>query len=412
MARDRRVVVTGIGLVTAVGIGEDAVWASLLAGRGGVARIQSFDATANHIAHGAEVDVAALNACQDARMHKADRSLRFALEASRQALAQAGRLPQDAGGPQAVASLWGSGAGPTESLEFAHDRYVAKGPAGMKPSTVPKCMANMTAAGVSIHFQLTGTNQVIVAACTSSTNAVGVGMRMIRHGYADAVLCGGVDTPITPFYFSLWNNLGVFSQNAEPGRAVRPFDLSRDGTLLGEGAGAVLLESLESATRRSVRPRGEILGYGESSDATHITAPSSAGQAVAIRRALDDAGVTAEEVGYINAHGTGTRANDTAESAAIHEAFGAVSSGIPVGAMKSFLGHTLGASGIIELAASIMALERGIAPPNLNLDQPDPACGLALIGEEARPLSSGIAIKNSFGFGGGNAVLVLRQLKS
>jgi len=412
MAANKRVVVTGLGLVTSIGIGEAEVWDNLMAGNGGFQRLRTFDPSEHRVQHGAEVDLAALDSRQHGRMRKFDRTLRFALEASQQALEQASRLPDEDRVPQAVASVWGSGIGPVESIESAHDRFVAKGPSGIRPSAVPNIMSNRISAGVSIHFQLTGTNQVVVSACTSSTNALGTAFRMVRHGYADAVICGGVEATFTPFYYGIWNNLGVLSKHPDPSRAVRPFDAERDGMLLGEGAAVLFLESLESAERRRVRPRAEIVGYGESSDATHITAPSANGQAAAIREALGDAGLGPDEIGYINAHGTGTKANDTTESAAIRAALGAAGARIPVGAMKSFFGHTLGASGVIEIASSIMALERGIAPPNRNLDQPDPECDLTLIGKEPHPLSSGVAIKNSFGFGGGNAVVVLRRFET
>jgi 3-oxoacyl-[acyl-carrier-protein] synthase II len=269
-------------------------------------------------------------------------------------------------------------------------------------------MANSISAGVSIEFQLLGTNHVVVSACTSSTNAIGQAFRAIRHGYAEAVLVGGVDAFFDPFYYGVWNNLGVLSTIADPERAVRPFDSERTGTLLGEGAGALLLESFATAARRGVRPRGEILGYGESSDATHVTSPDVNGQVRAIRRAVESAGVAPEDIGYINAHGTGTAANDVTESLSIVAALGDVGARIPVGAMKSYFGHTLGASGAIELVATLLALEAGVAPPNRNLEQPDPQCRIELVGSAPRRLSSRMAIKNSFGFGGGNGVLVLR----
>jgi 3-oxoacyl-[acyl-carrier-protein] synthase II len=414
MSDNQRVVVTGLGLVTAIGCDESTVWANLLAGRTGIRKIRNFDLANNAVQIGAEIDTAAMDAALPPVMRRADRSLKFALEATRQALAQAGRLsaPGTEPVPQSVASVWGCGVGPADSLHQAGKRFAEKGPAGMRPSTVPNCMANMISAGISIQYQLTGSNYVIVSACTSSTNALGVAFRMIRHGYADAVLCGGVDTPFDPFYYAMWNNLGVFSTIAEPERALRPFAADRAGTVLGEGAGVLLLESLASVQRRGARIRGEVLGYGETSDATHITGPSATGQAAAIRAALTDAQIQAPEIGYINAHGTGTDANDSTETQAIRGAFGDGGPTPLVGATKSFFGHTLGASGTIEIIGTLLALENRIAPPNLNLDQPDPACKVSLVGREPAPLTTDIAIKNSFGFGGGNAVAVLRRWTS
>jgi len=280
----------------------------------------------------------------------------------------------------------------------------------MRPSTVPNGMANTVSATLSIEFKLRGANYTLVSACTSATNAIGVACRMVREGHAEAVLCGGTDSSFDPFYYSMWNNLGVFSPLPDPLRALRPFAADRAGTLLGEGAGALLVESFASARRRGVRVRGEIVGYGESSDATHLTGPSPTGQAAAIRSALADAQVRPAEVAYLNAHGTGTEANDATEAEAIRLALGDAADAIPVGAMKSYFGHTLGASGAIETIATLLALERRVAPRNLNLDLPDPACRLQLIGGSPRPLAGTVALKNSFGFGGGNGVLVLRAI--
>lgn len=405
----RRVVVTGFGLVSAIGSDEATVWANLLAGQGGVVAVRGHDLSKSAVKNGAEVDFTAAEARLPSSLRRADRCLKFGFEAARQALDAAGRLvwpPQD---EQELASIWGSGAGQTEALENAHERYFAKGPRGMRPSTIPNSMANSLSSHLSIAFRLTGTNYVVASACTSSTNALGIGYRMIRDGHADAVLCGGADTTFNGFQYACWENLGVLSTIPEPERALRPFAADRAGTLLGEGAGAIVLESLETALRREVRIRGEIVGYGESSDAGHITGPSVAGQAKAIRAALASAGLEPAAIGYVSAHGTGTEANDATESAAIREAFGAVADFVPVGATKSYFGHTLGASGTIETIAALLALEHGVAPPNLNLDTPDPACPVRLIGARPEPLASAYALKNSFGFGGGNAVLALRR---
>jgi 3-oxoacyl-[acyl-carrier-protein] synthase II len=409
MSSQRRVVATGFGLVTAAGNDEASVWSSLLAGRTGVARIKHHDLTGNHVLNGAEIDAGALEAALPPGLRRADRCLKFAFEASRQALAGAGRLVWPPQATQDIGSIWGCGAGQTEVLQNAHKTFFEKGPKGMRPSTIPNGMANALAANISITFQLSGTNYVIASACTSATNAMGVAFRMIREGHADAVLCGGADTPFNPFHYACWNNLGVLSRIPEPERALRPFAADRAGTLLGEGAGAVLLESLESAQARGARIRGEIVGYGESSDATHITGPSVAGQAKAIRAALASAALEPAAIGYINTHGTGTDANDATESEAIREAMGAAADAIPVGATKSYFGHTLGASGAIEAIGTWLALEHGLIPPNLNLDTPDPACRLKLAGAQPEPLTSPYAMKNSFGFGGGNAVLILKR---
>jgi 3-oxoacyl-[acyl-carrier-protein] synthase II len=402
----QRVVVTGIGMVTAIGNDEASFWSSLLAGRSGVRTVRNHDLSANPVKNGAEVDDAAIEGGLPHDFRRADPSLKFAYEASRQALAEAGRLSSQ---PQEIGSIWGCGTGQSEKLQAAYRIFFDKGPKGMRPSTVTTCMANSLASNLSISFQLTGPNYVITSACASASNAIGVAFRMISEGHSDAVLCGGADTPFNPFIYGTWTNIGVLSTDAEPGRALRPFAADRAGTLLGEGAGALLLESLEGASRRGARIRGEIVGYGESSDATHITRPSVVGQARAIRAALASAALDPKSVGYINAHGTGTVSNDATEALAIREAMGDATDGIPVGAMKSYFGHTLGASGAIEAIGALLALERRVAPPNLNLESPDPACPVHLIGSSPRAIATDYAIKNSFGFGGGNAVLVLRR---
>jgi 3-oxoacyl-[acyl-carrier-protein] synthase II len=408
MGADRRVVVTGLGLVTASGQDEKTFWANLLAGRTGLATLRSFDTT-DLVPNGGEVDCEPLDARQSGKLRKADRTVRFALDASQQALTQAGRLPEPPYPPQEIATVWGSAYGPCGTVHEIYDRFFDKGVAGLRPSSVPNGMMNSVSANVSLHLGLTGTNQVIASACSSSTNAIGQGFRMVRHGYADAVLCGGAEAPLDRFNYGVWRNLGVLSTLPEPERALRPFDSDRDGTLLGEGAAVLLLETLESAERRGVRIRGEIIGYGESSDATHITSPSVAGQARAIELALDDAGVGPDAVGYVNAHATATLANDVTEAASIRQALGDAADDVPVGALKSYCGHTLGASGAIESIATLLALEARVAPPNLNLDRPDPECRIRLVGNKPLDLERDVALKNSFGFGGGNGVLVFRR---
>lgn len=414
-AAGHRVLVTGLGLVSAIGSDRETAWRSLVGGRTGIGELRGFDVSGNTVTFGAAVDATFLDERQKGRLRRADRTLRFAVEAARQALTEAGWIGAEesddgvAAGRTVlpIANLWGCGVGPAGHLAEFHRRFAEKGPQGMRPSTVPDGMANSISAGVSIRFGLGGTNQVVVSACTSSTNAIGQGFRAVRHGYADAVLCGGVDSFFDPFDYGVWNNLGVLSTLPDPATALRPFDAGRAGTLLGEGAGALLLESAESAANRGAAVRGEVLGYGESSDATHITSPDVGGQVRAIRAALADAGVEPEELVYVNAHGTATESNDVTECRSIREALGAAADRVPVGAMKSYFGHTLGASGALEAVGTLLALEHGTAPPNLNLETPDPLCAVRLIGDEPLALGAGPAMKNSFGFGGGNGVLVL-----
>lgn len=406
MMNRQRVVVTGLGVVTAIGCDEPSFWASLLSGRSGIRKVTQHDLSQNPVKNGADVDARAIDANLPFEMRRADRCLRFAFEASRQALAGAGRLTSL---PQSVGSIWGCGTGQAEKIQSAYRIFFEKGPKGMRPSTLTACMASSLSSNLSISFQLTGPNYVIASACTSSSNAIGVAFRMINDGHADAVLCGGADTPFDPFVYGTWTNIGLLSIDPDPARGLRPFAADRIGTLIGEGAAALVLESLESAQRRGARIRGEIAGYGESSDGTHITRPSVAGQSHAIRAALDSAAVDPRSIGYINAHGTGTVSNDTTEAMAIREAMGESADRIPVGAMKPYFGHTLGASGAMETVATLLALEHQVAPRNLNMENPDPACPIRLIGDAPCALATDYVVKNSFGFGGGNAVLVLRR---
>jgi 3-oxoacyl-[acyl-carrier-protein] synthase II len=409
MGELRRVVVTGIGVVTAVGTDEASLWDGMMAGRSGIAPIRAFDASDYKVGIAAEIDNEPLDAALEARgWRKSDRALDIVIEAAGQALGQAGLLADGPPFPeQEITTIIGSGVGPAYSLYTAFNGFTNKGLRGLRPTTVPRCMANTFSAGISIHYNLTGANYVVVSACTSSTNAIGDAFRKIREGHADVVLCGGTDAFFDPFYYGTWNNLGVLSKNPDPARAYRPFDTDRDGCLLGEGAGVLILESQQHAAERGARIRGEVLGYGESSDATHITSPSVQGQARAIRGAIESAGVEPADIGYVNAHGTATRANDECECQSIRLALGDATDDIPVGANKSYFGHTLGAAGVIETIVTLLGLENGRVPANLNLDNPDPACDVRLVGGEPLEIDAAVAMKNSFGFGGGNGVLIL-----
>ncbi len=407
----RRVAVTGMGIVSPCGLDEQAFWDRLVTGKGGVRRVQAFDPAAFKSQNGAEVDSAALATALAARGWRAqERCVDMALLASAQALEQAGWLtPGVPPEPQPVATIFGTGFGPAYAVSEAWNTVIVKGLRWVRPTTVPRIIVNAIPAQVSMQFRLTGAHYAVVAACSSSTIAIGQGWRMIRDGYADQVLCGGVDSLFVPAIYAAWNNLGAMSRNPDPVRAARPFDLERDGFVMGEGAGAVLLESFDAARARGARIRGEIAGYGESSDAQHITQPSVEGQMNVMRNALASAGVTPAQIAYINAHGTGTKANDQTESESIRAVFGAALDRALVGSNKSFFGHAMGASGVMETIASLLSLENGRIPPNLNLEHPDPACQVRLMGASAEPLRGEYAMKNSFGFGGSNAVLILRH---
>lgn len=406
---NKRVAITGMGIVSALGIDEDSVWSRLLEGKSGIDHLQSLDTSKLKVGIGAEVPPGLVeDALKPLGRRPTDRALDMAIVASAQALFQAKLI--SGSGPfdnQDVSVIVGTGTGSAQSHNQAYNILFEKGSHNLRPTTVPRCMYNAISAGVSLQFRLTGTNYVIVSACTSATNAIGTAFRMIRHGYADRVLCGGADGFFDPFSFGAWNNIGALSRIEDPQKACRPFAEDRQGTVLGEGAGAIVLEAYDRAVERGASIRAEVLGYGESSDATHITKPSSEGQAKAIQQALKDACVDPSDIALINAHGTATPGNDFCESESIRSVFGDQADRVPVVANKSYFGHTLGASGVLETIASVKMIENRQAPPNLNLENPDPVCDLNLVKSEPVSIDTGAIMKNSFGFGGGNGVLII-----
>jgi 3-oxoacyl-[acyl-carrier-protein] synthase II len=290
------------------------------------------------------------------------------------------------------------------------ETYFSKGPQAIRPSSLPRFIPSAAPSQISMRYKLTGANYVVMSACSSSTTAMGIAFRSIRDGHFDAALCGGTDSPFDPFVFGGWSKLGVMSPNQDPLKACRPFDADRDGCVLGEGAAAVVMESEDRARARGARVFAEIVGYGESSDASHITRPEPEGQARAIRGALSSAGVCPEEIGMISAHGTATRSNDVSESQAVNLALGDAGSRIPVVSHKSYVGHMLGASGTMECIISILGVQRGGVPSNLNLDRIDPECSVNATGGAPVKPATPIILKNSFGFGGSNSVLVIRGI--
>ncbi len=329
--------------------------------------------------------------------------------AADQALHQAGWQNDDLWG-QDVAVLIGTGAGPTQSLHDAYAEFSKSNGRRMRPTTVPRCMANSLSAQLAIRYRLSGANYVVVSACASATVAIGTAHRMIRCGLADRVLCGGVETILDPVSRSAWDRLGVLTRNPTADGAVRPFDRRRDGFVLGEGAGALVLESMATAHRRNARIIGEIAGYGDASDATHMTQPNCNGQVRAMTRALEDAALAPADIDLIVAHGTATVANDRTEAQALHQLFGDAVAEVPVLALKPLWGHTLGASGAIESIAALQALDSERIPPDpLITREPDPACALRFAPSVAVHASLDYVMKNCFAFGGNNAVLILRR---
>ncbi len=414
----RKVVITGSGLITPVGIGREETWSALLAGKNGAGPITLFDATAYATRFACEVKgwEAAAGAWFDKRELKhLDRFLQFGVAAAMMAMDDAGydgrKVP--AGEEDRWGVFIGAGLGGVTTIEHTHDSGRAKGPRyGFSPYFVTDIIINMIPGLVSIRTGARGPNFSHVSACSTGAHSIGEAMRTIRHGYADVMIAGGAETTITMLGVGGFNAMRAMStRNEAPAQASRPFEKDRDGFVIGEGAGVLVLEELEHARARGARIYGEVKGYAANADAHHITAPAPEGIGAqrCMRMALADAGVAPEAIGYINAHGTSTPFNDKNETAAIKAVFGEHARALAVSSTKSMTGHTLGAAGAIEAGITALALTRGVLPPTINYDTPDPECDLDYVPNVAREVRVAAAISNSFGFGGTNAALVLTR---
>jgi 3-oxoacyl-[acyl-carrier-protein] synthase II len=342
------VVVTGLGAVSPFGIGVDVLWDNVRRGRSGVDWIEALvdlDPELYPVRYAAEVRRFSIDDHLRQRSNvRVEKSVQLGLVAARDALSQAQLLDET----EKVQAPWsdvtviaGSGHGPCHEVEIGYETYFDRGPSAMRPMTIPKCMFNSLSSHLSIHFGLTGANHVIASACSSGTTAIGLGLLLVRHGYADIVLCGAADSPLTPVVFAGWTQLRVLAEHNDPKQASRPFDRRRNGLVLGEGAAMAVLESRESAERRGVTPLARVVGYGASSDARHMTSPTVEGHVRAIKACLADARVEARHVDYLNMHGTATRANDETEALAVVDVFGRRGGGMPASSTKSMLGHSL-----------------------------------------------------------------------
>ena len=404
----RRVVITGMAVISPAGCTPEAYWEGLTSGRSAVSAVTRFD-TSEMSAHNAgQVDLEALkNEIPPATLSRPDRSIQLGLLAAKRALDDAGVTDAARNGLR-VGTLLGSGLGPCDTLAVNYKAYEAKGVRAVRPATIPRCMYNGIASEASIIFGLSGTHNVTAAACASASLAMGDAYNAIITEQEDVVLTGGCDSPLTPSIYTAWANLRVLSREPDPERAMRPFDLTRDGFVLAEGAGMLVFEELEHARARGARIYGEMLGEGTSSDASHITRPNVEGQVAALQQALKLAGLRPEEVDYINAHGTSTQLNDATETEAIKRVFGKHAYHMPISSTKSVIGHSMGASGALELVAVLLAMKHQTAPPTMNLHEPDPECDLDYVPNEARPARMRVALSNSFAFGGSNSVLAIR----
>jgi 3-oxoacyl-[acyl-carrier-protein] synthase II len=410
----RRVVVTGLGLVTPLGTGVEKTWKALCAGKSGIGRITRFDPSGYDAQIAGEVkDFDPAQFIEKKEIKKMDTFIHYAVGASQLAVDDASLKvsPEEA---TRVGVYIGSGIGGLGSIEHYHDVLKEKGPGRVSPFFIPMTIINLASGQVAIRVGAKGPNSCAVTACATGNHCIGDAYRLIQRNDADVMIAGGAEAAITPLGVAGFASAKALSfRNNEPAKASRPFDKDRDGFVLGEGAGVVVLEELEHARARGARIYAEVIGYAMNSDAYHITAPPEGGEG-AVRcmdMALKDAGVAKTEIGYINAHGTSTMA-DAIETKAIKHVFGEQAYRIPVSSTKSMTGHLLGAAGGIEAVFSILALHHGMLPPTINLDHPDPACDLDYVPNRARPATPQVVLSNSFGFGGVNACLLFRRCDS
>jgi 3-oxoacyl-[acyl-carrier-protein] synthase II len=407
----RRVVVTGLGLITPLGTGVEKTWGALCAGKSGVRRITKFDPSAHACQIAGEVtDFNPADYIEKKEIKKMDTFIHYAVGASQMAVDDAGLKVTEENADR-VGVYIGSGIGGLPAIEAYHKILLDKGPDRVSPFFIPMVIINLASGQVSMRIGARGPNSCAVTACATGNHCIGDAFRIIQHGEADAMVAGGTEAAITPLCVAGFASAKALStRNDEPERASRPFDKERDGFVLGEGAGVLVLEELESARRRGARIYAEILGYGRTADAHHITAPpeDAAGAVRCMRLALQDAGLSPEAIGYVNAHATSTMA-DRIETIAIKQVFGAHARRLAVSSTKSMTGHLLGAAGGVEAVFSILAIHRGVLPPTINQDVPDPECDLDYIPNAARRADVRTVLSNSFGFGGVNACLILSR---
>ncbi len=409
----RRVVVTGLGALTPVGNDVAATWRGLLAGHSGAAPITKFDASTFAVRFACEVKGFDPLAYMDRKEAKrADQYSQYAIAGATQAMADAGLGELTGELSERTGVILGSGIGGLKSFEEQHDLYRERGASKISPFFIPMFIADIAAGLVSMRFHARGPNFATVSACSTGAHAIGEAFRTIQYGDADVMLCGGTEATVTPMAIGGFANMKALSErNDSPATASRPFDVTRDGFVMGEGCGIVVLEALEHARARGARIYGEIVGYGATADAHHLTSPAPDGEGAqrAMRRALRDAGLTTADIQYINAHGTSTPAGDVAETSAIVKVFGADAAHINVSSTKSATGHMLGAAGAVEFIITTLAVRDGVAPPTINYETPDPAITLNVTPNAAVKREMTAALSNNFGFGGHNVTLAVRK---
>ena len=409
----RRVVITGLGTVNPLGTDTGTFWQRVQAGDSGIGPVTRFDASdfSSRIA-GEIPDFNDRHVLESRESRRMDLFSRFAIVAAMEALGDA-RIDTDDLDPDRIGVLLGVGFGGMDTLELEFKHLFARGPKGVHPLLVPKMISNIAAGHIAIRIRAYGPSYTVVSACASATDAIGESYRWIKDGATDVMLSGGTEAPVSALALAGFCVLQAVSTrfNDDPARASRPFDGARDGFVLGEGAGILVLEELEHALRRGAPIYAELSGYGATCDANHLTAPhpKGLGAVTAMRMALTTGGVPAEDVDYINAHGTSTQLNDATETVAIKQLFGDHAGELKVSSTKSQVGHLLGAAGAVEAVATVLAIRDQYFPPTINHEQPDPACDLDYVANEGRPGAIKAALSNSFGFGGHNAVLAFRR---
>ncbi|HEV8335989.1 MAG TPA: beta-ketoacyl-ACP synthase II [Candidatus Polarisedimenticolia bacterium] len=412
---ERRVVITGMGIISPLGVGTEANWSAMLAGRSGVGPITRFDATAYPSRIAGEVrDFNPEDFIPKKDVKKMDRFIHYAVAASQLAVDDSA-LAIDASNGDRVGVYIGSGIGGLPSIERQHASLLETGPDRISPFFIVGLIVNLASGQVSIRFGAKGPNLAACTACATGSHSIGDSFEIIKRGDADAMICGGTEAVITPLAVGGFCAMRALStRNDEPEKASRPFDLKRDGFVMGEGAGILILEELGCALKRNARIYAEMAGYGLTGDAFHVSAPSADGDGPVrvMAAALKDAGVTPDAVDYINAHGTSTPAGDKVETLAIHRVFGDRARRIAISSTKSMTGHLLGAAGGLETAVTALAVARDVVPPTINLEVPDPECDLDYVPLKARPMTVRYALNNSFGFGGTNACLLLKKYEA
>jgi 3-oxoacyl-[acyl-carrier-protein] synthase II len=411
MAEKRRVVITGLGIVSPVGNSVATAWDNLLAGRSGIGRITRYDASAYRSQIAGEVrDFQVTDYVPPKDVRRMDTFIHYGVAASAQALRDSGIEVTDAN-RERIGCMVGSGIGGLPMIEENHQEVTTRGPRRISPFLIPGAIINMIAGNVSIMYGLQGPNFAVVSACTTGLHSLGLAGRLIEHGDADIMIAGGAEGTVSPLGvggFAAMQALSV--RNDDPQAASRPFDRDRDGFVLGEGAGVLVLEEYEHARARGAKIYCELVGFGMSADAYHMTAPDVDGPRRCMQAALRSAGIRGDQVQYLNAHGTSTPLGDANETNAIKAAFGDAARALVVNSTKSMTGHLLGGAGGVEAVFTALAVHHQVSPPTINLQNPDPACDLDYCANEARPMAIEYAMKNSFGFGGTNGTLVFRRV--